>query len=278
VAPWAKWVTAALAAITLLLLFLSSFKTVGTQNVGIVTSFGKPVGALSNGAHLVAPWDKVTAMSNQVETDLYEGNCDPANPNGGIPVRIADQQTACAQVRIVWQMRKPAADGLFRQYQNPGNVRVKLVKSELLTAMNEQFDGYDPVGSLTSKYRLGSPQNPTVPQVALAVTRQMQREIGGRVKVTAVLVPIITYDEAVQTQLNSLLKQKAATDVAIEAERTAAAQSAAAADLAHGNNLSPAVLTQNCYNIVTEAMKTGYSLPATFNCQGGGNASVLVGH
>lgn len=134
------WGTSAvLALIAAVLVFLSMFATVGTQDVGILTSFGRPAGVLGNGGHLKAPWEHVTAMDNAVQTDVYEGkNC--------IPIRIADQQTACAKVRIQWQMLKAAADRLYRNYRTSDGVRTSLVTSELGAAMNSQFSVYNPIG------------------------------------------------------------------------------------------------------------------------------------
>lgn len=263
--------TIILGAITGLLVLFSSFATVGTQNVGIETSFGKPVGDISNGFHLTAPWVNVTEMNNAVQTDIYEGK-------GCITVRIAEQQTACAQVRIRWQMRQSAADQMFRQYQTPDNVRTRLVASELYTAMNDQFDGYNPVASVAAGApRLGSAANPTVPEVAKLVTAQMRQDIGGQINVYKVLVPNIAYDATVQDQLNKILAQKAKTAVALEAEQTAADQARAAQNLAKGAALTPGVLQQNCYNIVAEAMAVRYPLPASWSCGSPSNVSVLAG-
>lgn len=266
-----------LVVVSFLVIFFGMWLTsVPTQNVAVVTFGGRPVGYLTNGYHLVPPWDGVTLMDNQVNTDVLEGTCVPGSKNpGGVPVRIAGQQTACAQVRIVWQMRQNAADNLYRNYHDTDAVRTKLVDTELATAMNQQFDGYDPINSLTTTVKLGTAGNPTVPQVAQAVTTQMQQDIGDRIHIIHVLVPIINFDGTVQTQLNKVLAQKAATDVAIQAVQTANYQAQAANTLAHKAALTPAVLTQTCYNIVGEAMKVGYTLPATFNCTGS-SGGVLV--
>lgn len=266
-----------LMVVSALVIVFSSLVSVPTHSIAIVTFGGRPTGTpLSNGYHWVPMWDSTVVLDNQVQTDVFEGNCQPTSGHlAGIPVRIAGEQTACAQVRIVWQMRQPAGSNLYRNYSTQQNVRTKLVESELLTAMNQQFDTFDPIGSLNSKFALGSPQNPTVPDVAKLVTKQMQAEIGSRIQVTSVLVPIINYDGAVQTQLNRVLQQKAATDVAIQAEQTATAQRTAADTLA-GAKLTPAVLAQTCYNLVSEAMKVGYTLPPSFNCTGGSSGLILA--
>ena len=258
------------AVLACLFTLISSWNQVGTQNVGIVTSFGRPVGDVGNGLHFLPPWDEVTEMDNAIQTDLYEG------PGECIQVRIAEQQTACASVRIRWQMIQSAGDRLFRNYRTSDGVRASLVTSELTTALNQQFDSYDPISSLTSSIPLGQPGNPTVAQVAEQVTTQMRRELAGQVKVFNVLVPIITYDSTVQDRLNSVLAQKAQTDIALQAEKTAAAQAAANRALAASQANTPFVFQQNCLNVTVEAMKAGYGLPQGWNCSGASSVGVLT--
>jgi len=94
-----KWVMISLAAIIVLETFIFSFTTVSTKNVGIVTTFGATTGHLSNGAHMIAPWSKVTEMDAAIQTDSYtdaDHNC--------LKVRIGNQQTACVSVSIRWRI------------------------------------------------------------------------------------------------------------------------------------------------------------------------------
>lgn len=263
--------TVALAAAVLAVFFtlISSWTQIGTQNVGIVTSFGRPVGDVGNGLHFLPPWDQVTEMDNAIQTDTYySGNC--------IPVRIADQQTACVNARIRWQMRQPAADKLFRNYRTSDGVRLSLVTSELDVAMNQQFDGYDPIASLTTTVPLGQPGNPTVAQIAQRVFQQMRHEIGGQVQVYSVLIPLINYDNTVQSRLNSVLTQKANTDIALQAVKTAQAQAQANRVLAASVSNDPNVLVSRCLDLLSEMVKSNMSPPAGFSCWPGGSGAAVI--
>ena len=262
-----------LGALTALMLLAASWTQVTTQNIGIITSFGKPTGHLSNGLHFTAPWVNVTEMDGSIQTDSYTGgNC--------VDVRIGSQQTACVNVSIRWRINPAAADLLFRNYHDFNGVRDSLVTRELATALNQQFSIYNPVASLTSTIPAGHPGNPTVAQLAGRVAAQMRREIGSQIEVDNVLIPLITYDTTTQARINSVLAQTAQTDIAQQAIKTAQAQAAANADLAHSAaSLSPDVLEQNCLNLVNEAIKANYTLPPGFSCFGGSSVGVIAsGH
>lgn len=99
---------------------LPCFAQVGTQEIGIVRSFGKVTGDLGAGLHAKAPWATVTEMDGTIQTDSYTGD-------GCLTVRIARQQTSCVNVSIHWRIEPSAADELFRNYRDFANVRASLV-------------------------------------------------------------------------------------------------------------------------------------------------------
>jgi regulator of protease activity HflC (stomatin/prohibitin superfamily) len=131
--------------------FFSSFTTVSTKNVGIVTTFGHPDGELSNGAHFIAPWSKVTEMAANVQTDQYLGNSDNDTSNSQQPcmdVRIANQSIACVEVTIRWRIVPGSAPELFRDYKTFDHVRDSLVTLNLKSALNNAFADYNPLSIL----------------------------------------------------------------------------------------------------------------------------------
>lgn len=268
----AGWVAAGFGALTALFVLVSAWTPVGTQNIGIETSFGRPVGHLDNGLHFIAPWDQVTQMDGAIQTDSYTGaNC--------INIRVAEQQTACASVSIRWRIRPDAVDGLFRNYQFPTvftAIQDSLVTRELAVALNRQFASYDPIASLTSSVKSGQPGNPTVAELAAAVTGEMQAEIGSQIQVDNVLIPLVTYDATVQSRINTVLAQTAQTDVAQQAIKTALAQAQANKDLAASVSNNPGVLQSQCLNLVNEGIKAGYSFPAGFSCFGTSSVGVIA--
>ena len=142
--------------------------------------------------------------------------------------------------------------------------------------MIQQFDGYDPIGSLTTTIPLGHPGNPTIAQIAQQVYVQMTHEIGGQVHVFSVLIPLINYDSTVQSRLNSVLTQKASTDIALQAVKTAQAQARANRVLAASVSNDPNVLVSRCLDLLSEMIKGNMTPPAGFSCWPGGSAAAVI--
>ena len=269
---WTGVSAAITGALTLLLVLIASWTQVGTQNIGIVTSFGRPVGHLSNGLHFIPPWDSNTDMDESVQiTDFEGGNC--------LTVRIAEQQTACLNVKVRWRIQTGAADALFRNYKgSTAGVQDALLTPELQNVANNTFDTYNPVALLNSTAPEGSPANPTVPQLGQQVEKALKTEIGTDVNIVSLFTPNVTYDDSVQARINSVTSQKAETLVAQQSEQTANAQAAANRTLASslsGNN-SASALEQNCLNILNQMVKQGMTPPTGFGCIPGAGGGVLA--
>src|SRR3546814_634740 len=100
----AKWVSRGFAGITVIFLLISVLTIVPTKKVGVVTTFGKPTGTLSNGLHLIAPWDKVTEFDAAIQTDKHDdqrAEADVSNDQSKCTrVRIGNQSTACVSNSI----------------------------------------------------------------------------------------------------------------------------------------------------------------------------------
>lgn len=251
----AKWAAIGLGALAGLLIFLSSFWIVGTQNIGIVTSFGKPVGHVSNGPQWTWPWENVTEMDYAVQyTDLEGSQC--------LTVRIAEQQTACLNVKFRWRIQQAAADDLFRNYKHStAGVENGLLIPELQNVANTVFDSYDPVGLLNSPVPEGQAGNPTVPQLGTQIGQALGKQIGGQVQVISLFTPNVIYDSLVQNRLNTVLTQKAQTLVAQQAGQTATAQAAANRAISASVSHDPAVLTSRCLDLMGEIIKAGHTPP-----------------
>jgi hypothetical protein len=55
-------------------ILMSTVTTVGTKDVGVVTTFGRPTGRdLDNGLHFKLPWQKVTELDGAINPDSYTG-------------------------------------------------------------------------------------------------------------------------------------------------------------------------------------------------------------
>lgn len=262
--------------IAALFLLLSSVKFVGTQDIGVITSFGHPSGAMSNGLHWKAPWEQVTVLDGKIQTDTYASNADGStqqNAQGGcISVRIARQATACVNLSIRWQNDKNGIDYLFRNFHDNENIRDKVIHRDLQTAVNVAFAKYDPLGLNAN----GDSTQPTNTQLADTVLSEMKDQVGQYLDVQSIYIPIFNFDQNTQARLNLLQQQVAQTRVAQQAELTAQAQAAANKALAASVSNDPGVLVSKCLDILSEAVQKGQALPAGFSCFGNTNTSIAV--
>jgi regulator of protease activity HflC (stomatin/prohibitin superfamily) len=270
-------------AIGVLIAILSCVTTVGTKNVGVLTTFGRPTGYLQNGLHWKAPWENVTELNDAVQTDTYasDGGAGGRQQQGAtatcINVRIARQGTACVNVSIRWQIRPTGVDYLFRNYKDNDAITDNLVLRDLQSAMNEAFSTYDPLGIDQNGLSTNSPLNAASgPSLSSQVHTQMVNEIGSWIDVQTVSIPLLNFDNATQDKINQLQQQVAATRVATQAQLTAQAQAAANQALAASVSNDPNVLTDKCLNILKEAVDKGQALPAGFSCFAGSSATIAV--
>lgn len=270
---WAKVCTFSLASITALLILISSFWIVGTQNIGIVRSFGKPIGVVNNGPQWTMPWQTVTEMDYSIQvTDFTAKSCD-------IQVRLADGQTACPKVGVRWQINTAAADNLFRRYKgSTQGVENGVLIPALQKYSNIVFGDYDPVKLLNSKVPVGQKGNPSIPQLADQVEALLKHAIGGEVKIDLLNIPNIAYSPSVQKRLNDVLTQKAQTLVAQQAEQTATYQAAANRAISASVAKDPNVLESRCLDLMQEIIKNGDVPPVNMCNLTGGGAPVIVGH
>jgi len=256
-------VAGAFAGLAVLLTLLSSWNPVPTQDIGIVTSFGQPVGHLGAGANWTAPWDQVTQMDEayQVTDDTFT-------------VRIAGGQTAQATVQIRWQVAPQAADSVFRNYKNStSGVESGLLTPELNAATNAALDGYDPLTPLATGAPAGSPSNPSTTQLAQQIGQALTPRLGGDVRVVTLVLKPLVYDATVQNRINAVLAQVAQTDVAQQSVKTAQAQADANKIAEASLAQNPLVLVQQCFNGLADAK---FTLPAGSSCWPGQGSGVVI--
>lgn len=256
---------AVVAIIAVIVLLFGSITSVGTKDIGVETAYGKTVGHLGPGLHLIAPWDSVTVLDGTIQTDSWRGS------NNCLDVRIGYSQTACAEFVIRWRINPDKADSLFQNYRTFAKIQDSLVYQEISTALNTQLSNYNPLDAKNA---------PPLATVAQSVTSEMQQEIGpDGIDVLSTNIPILHYDPQTQNRINQIQSQYAQTLVATEQKATNKAVAAANAELSkNGQTLTPQILANNCLNLTTEAEKTGYQLPAGWNCNYvAGSGSNLAG-
>lgn len=239
---------------------------VGTKELGIVTTYGKPVGTLANGLHFKAPWQKVNELDAAIQTDNHTSD----NKNQGcINVRIAHQATACVDASIRWRLKPSAADALYQDYRGFENIRDSLVTRDLNATLNGQFEDYDPLSVDDN----GNATTPTLASLSTKVTAAMQKQIGKQIEVLSVIIPVVNFDQNTQSKVNSLLAQVAQTRIAQQSVKTSEQQALANKTLAASVSKDPNVLVSKCLDMV----ETGkVNLPAGWSCWPGNGSAVVV--
>lgn len=253
----ARGVFAAVVAggIAAVLFVLSSFTIVSTRNVGITTSFGKPTGTLSNGLHVVAPWQKVIELSGTIRTDSQTGGFVDGKCDGGTAVRLANNSTACVDNTVRYRIVQTAADELYRDYQNDDNIKNSLVTRELNAVINSVFASYNPLAAEAA-------DGPKLDQLSTLVTDKLKAKIGSQIEVQGVIISLVHFDQVTQDKINAYQAQIASTRIAEESQRTAAAQAQANRVLSDSVSRDPNVLVAKCLELVA----SGKAIPAGFQC------------
>jgi regulator of protease activity HflC (stomatin/prohibitin superfamily) len=260
--------------VSFVMIFFSSFTTVSTKNVGIVTAFGKPTGELSNGAHFVAPWETVHEMDAAVQPESFtQGPTSGDQDHRCIDVRLGNQSIGCAEARFTWQIQPSDARSLYQNFRSFDHLRNTLVLGALRSALNNVFQDYNPIVLLTTNATLKDVLN----EKATSVQRLMRDEIGDRVNVSNVIIPLVLYDDATQANINAYQAQVGKTRTADQAIQTARKQAQANQILA--NSLKQTgidVLISKCLDLVNEGKTPpGTCLPLTTGA--GGNVLVQPG-
>ena len=225
--------------ITLFVLILGSTTIVSARNVGVVTTFGRPSGTLSNGIHMKAPWQSVTEMDGTIQIDNHTGE-------SATTVRLGNNSTANVDNSVRWRIQPAAADELFLDYRQFGNVRENLVTRELRAALNEVFADFDPL----------SPENvegANVQALGDKVAEKLRAKVGGQIEIINVIVPLVNYDQATQDRINALNVEKANTRIAEQRAKTAEAEAKANEILSASVSNDPNVLVSKCLDAAREA-------------------------
>lgn len=250
---------AALIAVGVLSLIGSMATVVSTRNVGIVTTFGRPNGELSNGFHMTAPWQNVTEMDGAIQLQKFEGD-------KSMQVRLGNNSTAQSNVTIQWRLDPAAAPSLFMDYRTFEGIRENLVDKELGVAMNAEFAKFDPLAP-------GNADGAPLVAISKKVQDDVQQAVGNRIEIQRVFVPLIAYDQPTQDRINALNVEKANTRVAEQAKQTAQAQADANKILASSVNNDPNVITANC---VTSSLAKNLPVNGCWPLPGNGQTIVTI--
>ena len=225
--------------LAVLVLILGSTTIVSTRNIGVVTTFGRPEGTLSNGLHWKAPWQSVTEMNGAIQIDNHTGEM-------ATTVRLANNSTAFVDNSVRWRIQPAAADELFLDYRDFENVRDNLVTRELRAALNEVFAEFDPLAPENA-------EGANVQALGDEVAAKLRAKVGDQIEIINVIVPLVNYDQATQDRINALNVEKANTRVAEQRAQTAQAEARANEILAGSVSNDPNVLVSKCLDAAREA-------------------------
>jgi regulator of protease activity HflC (stomatin/prohibitin superfamily) len=278
-----RWVGAVVAFVFIMLgfgvLLASTYNSVPTKSIAVITSYGKVVGKpLGPGVHWLAPWKQLHIIDETVQTTTFEVHGDN---QGGLPVRIGGQQEARLDITIQWRVQDAAADGLFQSFANQGRdlmseIRNALVIRELQAAANAQMGDYNPIADVATNNKAGLSQFSTF---SGKIADAMKHDIGRRINIVKVILPLAHYAPETQQRLEQIQQQYAETAIAQQQEITNKAQAKANEALAKSVNQNPGVLEAQCLQIVATAIKNNYGgLPAGFSCTGSSPGLLVSGN
>lgn len=293
---------AVVLAVGFLAFFASGFKSVPTKSIGVPVSFGKVQGnPYGPGLHQTwTPWLHLNVLDETIQTTTFEGCqgvfCQHGDETGAsvppdgdsgtstapcLEVRIGGQQTACLDVTIQWKIRDTAADSLFSDYANNGNlmpiIENAVVIRELRQVANSVLGDYNPIQDVSANAGSGNSQFTTFEPKVLSA---MNSDIGNRIQIVSILMPLLRYDAATQARLNTIQQQYGATAIADQEIATNKALASADAQLAKVLAANPNVLVNECLQIVSTAEKDNFKgLPLALGCipDSGGNLAVSAG-
>jgi regulator of protease activity HflC (stomatin/prohibitin superfamily) len=265
-------ITLAFVTFSLIMFAFQCFTQVSTRNIGIVTSFGRPVGVLPNGLHLKLPWHRVTELDGAIQTDSHVGEQKDNNPSPCSTVRLAGQSTACVDSSIRWRIKPEAASTLYKDYRTFENVRDSLVNRELAAALNETFAAYDPLAGLAGARDVPSTSLDTLTST---VTQRLQDKVGSQIEIMSAIIPLIRFDASTEDRIRQHQVALADTRIAVQREETAKAEARINQSLA-ASVTDAGVLISKCLDQVEAARKSGYGLPAGYSCWPGKDAPLVA--
>lgn len=264
----AWWTGAGIAVVLAFGMFIvGGLKSVPVKNIGVPQAFGAVTGAVYEpGIHETwTPWLHLTDVNETVQTTTFEGGtC--------LQVRIGGQQQACADVTIQWQIRPEAADALFADYANQGDLMSEITNAvvvrEFKLVVNNVLGDYNPITDVQAVTNTSSATS-QFSGFGPSILAQMRADIGGQIYVKSVLLPFVHYDSSVESKLQAI--QQANANYAIAVENVKVNQEQAQAYVKLG--------TPNLNQLVAQCLtdvKENSNLPVGFSCIPGSNSGLAL--
>jgi regulator of protease activity HflC (stomatin/prohibitin superfamily) len=258
--PGAFGITAIVAILGLLCTVISSFNIVSTRNVGIVTSFGKPVGERHAGVAWVAPWQRVSEMDAAIQLQSFQGNSYD-DPQSAVKVRLGNNSAAFVESNLNWRIKEDAAGKMFQDYRTFDNIRQNLVDKQLQVALSKEFAKFNPqtqVDTVDPNVPSTAPaqnQGADLPGIAATVKADLQHAVGTEIEIIDVRIPGIFYDSATQQRIDAFNQKVQETKNAQQDVQTATQSRLASEQRANQAPPDLKVAIFNCINTLVEQGK-----------------------
>jgi hypothetical protein len=289
----ARFVAAGFLVVAVLATLTSCYDRVDTRNVGIITSFGQPVGKHGAGIVWHAPWEKVSELSEAIQLQAFEStNYDEAAAGKGsnanapaVGVRLANNSIAYVNENLNWRLREGAAPKLFQDYGGANvfdTIKQQLVDRQAQVALSKVFSTFNPQVLLAGAAQApGAPRQMTapaqgadLPAMANQVKKDLQDAVGGDIEILDVRIQGIFYDKPTQDKIDAYNQKVQDTINAAQDVKTAEQQRLAAEQRA---NQPPPDLRIAIFNCLNDQVRAGRD-PAGCWGQIGGQPLIQVPH
>lgn len=252
---WMAGVTWLLVGGGVAIFLATTIVTVPTRNLGVTTAFGRTTDTLPNGLHVVWPWESVTIYDATVQTP-------EADKLPNFDVRIANEAVATMRVSLEWQLQEGVdITQLHMDWRGFDSLESRVVNTRLADALNKTFKTFDPLLSL--RQTAGAPQ--TVASLEAVVREKLQADLPAGIIIRRLQIPFVQYPAAVQKALDDMQKELAATQVALQQEKTAESQKRALETLASAK-LSPEAFLQQCLVMTERLAQAGHKISEAWTC------------
>lgn len=255
--PMAYAIPGIIALVGVICTIISSFNIVSTRNVGIITSFGRPVSETGAGPAWVAPWQKVTEMDAAIQLQSFQGNSYD-DPQNAVKVRLGNNSAAFVESNLNWRIKEDAAGKMFQDYRTFDNIRQNLVDKQLQVALSKEFAKFNPQTNVNpvdpnAPTTVPTPsQGADLPGIAATVKQDLQNAVGTEIEIIDVRIPGIFYDSATQQRIDAFNQKVQETKNAQQDVQTATQSRLASEQRAAQAPPDLKVAIFNCMNTLVE--------------------------
>lgn len=241
--PRAAFVSGTVVAfvITGILFGVNFFTSVQANNVGIVTSFGKPVGTANAGLHFLMPWESVDSFSTRVQITEFTSagnNCLEVNLKGGAQ--------ACADITVRYVINPEDAVALWQRYGGFDTVKNSLLTSATNNAAKIIYGQYAPQDAVSGD---------ALPAITKGMTGELKNQLADSgLTLVAVAPGQLHLSANNQDNFDEILK--AQTNAQVAQQNLKVSQAQAQANEALTGSLSPQILCEDYLKAIEQIKPT----------------------